>query len=180
MSNRTLALAFSFFVAALPACATDSSSSDLALDDETEQIYTVDGKSDLPLTQPSGQYVNLDAEAGELVTLTLDPNGTFERAFFITCVEFPCFPISQTGTYKLSKTWTGATYIRFYDEVGYAGRYQYLWEPTTDMLMLRAAGTVDWFAMFKVHPADQCPPPNSIVNCWGGPTCLPPDTYCAL
>lgn len=179
MSLRSLFITLSLSLS-VAACTQDSA--DVDHDAEAEQVVAIDAKADVA-SVPIGDYVNLDGQPGEMVTLTLKADGTFARSFFTACIDFPCFPITQTGTYTLSRTKSGATYIRFYDEVGFAGRYQYVGAdlPSTGFLALRAAGTFDWFAMFKVPAsADTCPPGSSSVNCWAGPVCLPDGYFCAL
>lgn len=149
--------------------------------DDAETEVPEDGKADqLGL---SGTF-NLDddevPEFGDILSLTLNADGTFERAVLGRCTEDGegekiCTALMDQGSFRLTRgRVTGRTYITFYDVAELRlDKHEYMIDAET--LQLRRTWTKRWMSYVAVStgptpPApgecpDPDPPEGSVVTC---------------
>lgn len=114
--------------------------------DGNDQLDAPVGKADAA-SVPSGAYSNRGAYYGELATLSLNADHTFQRSEIVACAGGgTCDPIADGGTFLFTHS-TTKHYIRFYAADGTAlDRYQ--WKlSASGALQLERDGSDHWFTM---------------------------------
>ena len=121
------------------------------------------GKAD-GITHPAGRYTNPRPLVGQMETLELAADGTFQRTQLVECAAaFDCAPIEETGTYAFTHS-TTRRYIHFYSDTGVdLGRYEWRFSGTN--LEIGDEATGRWFDL---------DPEAAVTACEaGGGTCVP-------
>jgi len=154
---------------------------ELADDLGVEQDATEEGKADGLFPRPLGTY--LPVGPGPFASLTLNADKTYTAGVVVYCIQAPCYPYQQDGTYKF--VFSGLTqYIKLTTNDGVAaGKYAYL--VAGDSLAMRAAGTAEWFFLEKQPEVPAvCGGPNETRpngGCPAGYHCTCPNgAYCYI
>src|ERR1700733_9658284 len=113
--------------------------------DSSDQLDDPSGKAD-GVTDPSGAYTNATPHFGELTTLSLQGDHTFNSSQIVACPGGgTCDPLVQQGTYLFTHSST-KHYIRLYATDGTdLARYQ--WKLDGSKLELELDGDTSFFSM---------------------------------
>jgi hypothetical protein len=139
---------------AITACASQPSGprGDASTDSDPESV--LDGKADAAgfgrasYEMDPDRLVNSAWYKSEILYLELYAAGGNSWQGSV-CTTYGCTTrVGEAGAYKLTKTSSGATYIRLYTSATAYSRYAY--EDDGDTLWLRKTSTNDWVAMTKV------------------------------